>query len=158
MIRILVTGGNGQLGCEIKSIAPLYPHFDFTFTDLPDFDITDKAFLNQYFERYDFDMLINCAAYTAVDKAEEDPVKTMAVNRDAVKSLAGICKEAGTASGSSGGDAFKCGPAGLRKRSDCRRRPATARESRSGSSAGRSGPASRRRAVRSAWPRRLPRR
>jgi dTDP-4-dehydrorhamnose reductase len=91
MIRILVTGGNGQLGSELKAIAPAYPHFDLTFTDLPELDLTDESALHDYFEHHGFDVVINCAAYTAVDKAESDLEKAFKVNRDVVKSLVNIC-------------------------------------------------------------------
>ena len=96
MIRILVTGANGQLGNEFRAIAPDYPHFDMTFTDLPDLDVTDEIALEDFFGENEFDVVINCAAYTAVDKAEEDPVSAMKVNRDAVKYLARECKNAGS--------------------------------------------------------------
>jgi dTDP-4-dehydrorhamnose reductase len=91
MIRILVTGGNGQLGSEFKAIAPAHPHFDLTFTDLPELDLTDEEALHEYFEHHGFDVVINCAAYTAVDKAETDIEKAYLVNRDVVKSLVSIC-------------------------------------------------------------------
>ncbi len=91
MIRILVTGGNGQLGNELKALAPEFAHFGMTFTDLPELDLTDENALHDYFDHHGFDVVINCAAYTAVDKAENDPVGAMKVNRDVVKSLVTMC-------------------------------------------------------------------
>ena len=88
-----MTGGNGQLGSEFKTIGADYPHFDITFTDLPELDLTDENALHSYFEHHGFDVVINCAAYTAVDKAETEIEKAFSVNRDVVKSLVNICNQ-----------------------------------------------------------------
>lgn len=95
MIRILVTGSRGQLGSDLKALAPDFPHFDMLFTDLPELDLTDEIGVENFFKTNKFDAVINCAAYTAVDKAEEDPVSAMKVNRDAVKYLARGCRDTG---------------------------------------------------------------
>lgn len=88
MVKILVTGSNGQLGNEIRSIAGNYPHFSFMFTDLEELDVTDAEQVEHFIVEYEPDVIINCAAYTAVDHAEDEPEKAMWLNRDAVSNLA----------------------------------------------------------------------
>jgi len=91
--KILVTGSNGQLGSDIRELATQYPGFDFLFTDRETLSITDEAAINTFFNEKQPDFCINCAAYTAVDKAEDaaefDKVK--ALNADAVGYLAKAC-------------------------------------------------------------------
>jgi dTDP-4-dehydrorhamnose reductase len=65
MIRILVTGANGQVGSEIQFLAAHTPQCHFTFTDRTELDITSAEAVQSYFEQHSFDYLINCAAYTA---------------------------------------------------------------------------------------------
>jgi dTDP-4-dehydrorhamnose reductase len=89
MLNILVTGSNGQLGSELRAIAGNYPYFSFIFTDLEELDVTDSEQVEHFIEANEPDVIINCAAYTAVDKAEDEPVKAMWLNRDAVSNLAG---------------------------------------------------------------------
>lgn len=91
MVTILVTGSKGQLGSEIQAIAPEFPFYSFIFTDVDELDITDREKSDQFIREAEPDVIINCAAYTAVDKAEEEPVKAMWLNRDAVSHLAGAC-------------------------------------------------------------------
>jgi dTDP-4-dehydrorhamnose reductase len=91
MVHILVTGCNGQLGNEIKLSAGEFPHFRFTFTDIDELDITNELHVDAFFKEYEPDVVINCAGYTAVDKAEEEPQKAMWLNRDAVSNLASAC-------------------------------------------------------------------
>ncbi|MEI9919604.1 MAG: dTDP-4-dehydrorhamnose reductase [Bacteroidota bacterium] len=90
MKRILVTGANGQLGSELRALSGNYP-FEFTFVDVKELDLTGD--LKPFFDKNTFDYIINCAAYTAVDKAEEDKALCAKVNADAVASLASISKE-----------------------------------------------------------------
>lgn len=90
MFRILVTGGNGQLGSELKDIAVQYPDFEFVFTDLPELDIRDHDSLASYFKGKSFTHIINCAAYTAVDKAETDQGTAYKVNALGPANLAEI--------------------------------------------------------------------
>lgn len=71
-MKILVTGANGQLGSEIKKMSGEYPNFEFVFTDINELDITDFETVSLFFENKKPDILINCAAYTAVDIAETD--------------------------------------------------------------------------------------
>ncbi len=87
-MRILITGSNGQLGNEIKELASIYSHYDFLYTDVNELDITNTADVNQYFEIHNPDVIINCAAYTAVDKAETDEATAFLVNAGAPGILA----------------------------------------------------------------------
>ena len=89
MKRILVTGANGQLGSEIKELSKNYP-FEFTFIDVAELDLTGD--LKPFFDQNAFNYIINCAAYTAVDKAEEEKTLCMKINADAVGALASIAK------------------------------------------------------------------
>jgi dTDP-4-dehydrorhamnose reductase len=91
MKNILVTGGNGQLGQSLRQLAGNYPDFNLLFTDYEDLDITDAAALDAYFAGQQIDACINCAAYTAVDKAESDEDKAFLLNFQAVLSLAEVC-------------------------------------------------------------------
>ncbi len=91
MLHILVTGSKGQLGSEIHALAPEYPHFSFVFTDVEELDITDERMVREFFEREEPDVVINCAAYTAVDRAEEEPEMAWRINRDAVAALTRTC-------------------------------------------------------------------
>ena len=73
-MNILVTGSNGQLGSEIKDIAASYKSFCFFFMDLPTLDICNSSQLEIFIIKNKIDSVINCAAYTAVDAAEENAV------------------------------------------------------------------------------------
>jgi len=92
MLNILVTGSNGQLGRELRSLENNYTH-RFFFTDRETLDIAMKGVAEEYIEAYDINVIINCAAYTAVDKAEEDSVNADKINHLAVKNLAKISKK-----------------------------------------------------------------
>ncbi len=92
MLNILITGSNGQLGSELREASVSYPYFRFFFTDIDELDITDQAKVDDYFRENNIDLVINCAAYTAVDKAEQEPEKAMLINRDAVANLCAACK------------------------------------------------------------------
>ncbi len=89
MTKILITGANGQLGSEIKRIAGLFPGFDFRFTDVAELDITNREQLAAFFESFRPQYLVNCAAYTAVDKAESDEQTAALINATAAALLAG---------------------------------------------------------------------
>jgi len=95
MKKILVTGANGQLGSEIKRLAPNYPNFDFVFTDIDDFPLDNTQDIIVNFNRIQSDIVINCAAYTAVDKAESDQVTADAINHKAIATLATLCHDSG---------------------------------------------------------------
>ncbi len=94
--KILVTGANGQLGSEIAELAPEFREYDFTFLNRAILDLSDLKAITTYFTHNRFDVIINTAAYTAVDKAEEDAKTAETINTDAVKKLAEIAKKSGT--------------------------------------------------------------
>jgi dTDP-4-dehydrorhamnose reductase len=91
--KILVTGANGQLGKELKKLAPSYPRFEFIFLSKEDMPIHHFEMVRHYFNIYQPAYLINCAAYTAVDRAESEKEKAFQVNGEAVGVLAAVCKE-----------------------------------------------------------------
>jgi dTDP-4-dehydrorhamnose reductase len=90
-LKVLITGANGQLGRELCQRKHLYG-FDSLSCDLPLFDITDKENILRTIDAYLPDIIVNTAAYTAVDQAEKEPQKAFAVNRDGAGNLAGLCK------------------------------------------------------------------
>jgi len=91
MIRVLVTAKNGQLGQCLQNLAPQYADVEFVFKTSFELDITNEGHLDKVFNSQPFDYCINCAAYTAVDKAEEDIVLADKVNHIGVKLLAESC-------------------------------------------------------------------
>lgn len=94
MKRILVVGGNGQLGRCLQKLAPKYhDRFDFNFTGSEALDITDKAQIEKEFEEYKPDFVINASAYTAVDLAEKEEENAFAVNATGVGYLAEVCND-----------------------------------------------------------------
>ena len=86
-MKILVTGGNGQLGCEINQLSSNY-NYDWLFTDTDIFDISDLMNINVFLDKCNPDVIINCAAYTAVDNAEVDFEKANTINHKAVELIA----------------------------------------------------------------------
>ena len=86
-MNILVTGSNGQLGSEIKDVAASYKSFRFFFMDLPALDICNSSELDIFIAKNKIDTVINCAAYTAVDAAEENTVIAEQVNGAGVLNL-----------------------------------------------------------------------
>ncbi|MDD5150539.1 MAG: dTDP-4-dehydrorhamnose reductase [Flavobacterium sp.] len=95
MKKILVTGANGQLGSEIKQLASNYPNFNFIFTDIADFPLDKSQEIITNFNLIQPDIVINCAAYTAVDKAEDDQIVADAINHLAIATLATLCHNSG---------------------------------------------------------------
>lgn len=94
MANILVTGSSGQLGSELKKTG--FTALDEVFfTDVADLDITDKKAIEEYVRRNDIDTIVNCAAYTAVDGAEDEPEKAALLNTEAVKNLAEVANREG---------------------------------------------------------------
>ncbi|MEN8765320.1 MAG: dTDP-4-dehydrorhamnose reductase [Wenyingzhuangia sp.] len=92
MSNVLVTGANGQLGSEIKDLAPNYNQYHFFFTDVEDLNITNPKELDVFCSTNKIQVILNCAAYTAVDKAEEEVDVCNAVNNIATLNLAKVAK------------------------------------------------------------------
>ena len=93
MNNILVTGANGQLGSELREIAPNYKDYNFLFTDVKDLDITNHTAVASFIESKNITVIINCAAHTAVDKAESEPELADSINHIAIANFAQIAKE-----------------------------------------------------------------
>jgi len=87
-MKILVTGSNGQLGSELRVLATTHPSFEFMFTDVAELDITNEIEVNRLVESFNPEAIINCAAYTAVDKAEQEEKLAFLINSFAVGNLA----------------------------------------------------------------------
>ena len=90
--NILVTGSNGQVGSELRELSSDYA-YNFFFTCRDDLDITSSSHVEQFIDSHKIDIIINSAAYTAVDKAESDIESADLVNHLAVKNLAQIAKD-----------------------------------------------------------------
>ena len=88
MAVILITGANGQLGSELKTVAKNYYGYHFIFTDIDDLDITDGSLTADFIKRTQPDWIVNCAAYNLVDKAENETGKALLLNGTAVKNIA----------------------------------------------------------------------
>lgn len=94
--KILVTGANGQLGKELQELSSEFLVFDFIFLTREDLPIHDIESVKKVFQKYAPQYCINCAAYTAVDKAETDRENAFLVNGEATGVLAAVCKEYST--------------------------------------------------------------
>ena len=93
-MNILVTGANGQLGCEMRRLGAVSPN-NYIFTDVAELDITNAAAVMYVAKHYSIDAIVNCAAYTNVDKAESDEATAELINATAVANLAAAMKEVG---------------------------------------------------------------
>ena len=91
--KILVTGANGQLGKELQQLCGSFPQFEFIFLSREDLPIHHFELVRNFFHAYHPHYLINCAAYTAVDRAESEKELAFQVNGEAVGVLAAVCKE-----------------------------------------------------------------
>lgn len=87
MNNILVTGSNGQLGNELQVVSKQYTNFRYFFTDVDELDITNKKQIEQFVIDNQINVIVNCAAYTAVDKAEDDEKNAYLINSEAVKNI-----------------------------------------------------------------------
>lgn len=97
MNNILVTGANGQLGNEMRRMAGNGSGNRYLFTDVAELDITDLGAVRKYMSGNNISVIVNCAAYTNVDKAEDDAETADLINHKAVVHLAAVCKESGAA-------------------------------------------------------------
>ena len=93
-MNILVTGAKGQLGCEMQRLGAVSPN-SYIFTDVEELDITNADIVMQVVKEWKVTAIVNCAAYTNVDKAESDEATAELVNSTAVKNLAVAMKEVG---------------------------------------------------------------
>lgn len=87
-MNILVTGSNGQLGSEFQELAKEFSQYNFFFTDINDLDISDIEKTGKYLKTNKIEVIVNCAAFTAVDLAETQKPDAMLVNATGVKNLA----------------------------------------------------------------------
>lgn len=94
-MKILVTGANGQLGRELRNILESEIPGQAIYTDVAELDLTDADAVNKFFNNNEISHVVNCAAYTAVDKAEEEKLECAAININAVKNLANAADAAG---------------------------------------------------------------
>ncbi len=93
MKTILITGANGQLACCIESISANYPQYNFLYKNSKELDITEPEAIKDVFINHPkIDYCINCAAYTAVDKAESEIEQATKVNDEGVRYLSEACK------------------------------------------------------------------
>lgn len=88
MKKVLVTGAGGQLGSEIKALSAQFTQYTFVFTDYEELDITNSQAVLEFIESGKYNAVINCAAYTAVDKAETDKEKAYLINETGASFLA----------------------------------------------------------------------
>lgn len=95
-IKVLVTGANGQLGSELRTLEANYPQLHFIFSDIGELDITNEQEVKAFFDQHKPSFVVNCAAYTAVDKAEDEEEKAYSLNALAPKYLAYAAKDAGS--------------------------------------------------------------
>ena len=93
-MNILVTGANGQLGCEMRRLGAVSPN-NYIFTDVAELDITDSDAVMRVVKECAIEAIVNCAAYTNVDKAESDEAMAELINATAVGNLARAMKEVG---------------------------------------------------------------
>jgi dTDP-4-dehydrorhamnose reductase len=93
--KILVTGANGQVGKELRRLSAAYPEIQFLFLSREDLAIHHFELVRNFFRSFGPDVCINCAAYTAVDKAESDQEMARIVNAESVGVLAAVCREQG---------------------------------------------------------------
>lgn len=93
-MNILVTGANGQLGCEMRRLGAVSPN-NYIFTDVEELNITDGEAVMRVVKECGIEAIVNCAAYTNVDKAESDEAMAELINATAVGNLARAMKEVG---------------------------------------------------------------
>lgn len=94
-MRVLITGANGQLGRSLQRLAPLFPELTLLFTDVRELDICSEKEVSNYIKAQTISCVVNCAAYTAVDKAEEEPERCGVLNATAPGYLARAAEENG---------------------------------------------------------------
>ena len=96
-MNVLITGANGQLGNEMRVLSLQHPEHSYTFTDVQELDITDAGALRAFLSAHPTDVIVNCAAYTAVDRAEDNVALCDLLNRTAPGLLAAEAERVGAA-------------------------------------------------------------
>ncbi len=96
MLKILITGAGGQLGRELHVLKAAYPNWEFRAAGRADLDIADASAVQQVFEAFQPDYCLNTAAYTAVDRAEEETDQAFAINAAGAENIAKVCLAHGT--------------------------------------------------------------
>lgn len=91
-MKVLVTGVNGQLGYDVKKRLEIQ-NVECLGVDIGDFDITDKGQVNEAISNYSPDVVVHCAAYTAVDKAEDEKELCHKINVIGTQNIADVCKK-----------------------------------------------------------------
>lgn len=91
--KIIVTGANGQLGMELQQLASSYPFFEFVFATRQELPLDNPEMIDSYITRQQPHYFINCAAYTAVDKAESEKELAYKINAEAPGIIAKACKQ-----------------------------------------------------------------
>lgn len=94
-MNILITGANGQLGNEMRALSVEHPEHSYFFTDVNELDITNERAVVAFMKRFHVNLIVNCAAYTAVDRAEDEPGLCDRLNREAPGILAETAKNFG---------------------------------------------------------------
>ncbi len=92
-MKLLITGARGQLGNELKILGEKFADYQITYTDVDELDISDMQAVSAYFDILHPDVVVNCAAYTAVDKAEQELELALKINALAVRNLSNACGE-----------------------------------------------------------------
>jgi dTDP-4-dehydrorhamnose reductase len=92
---VLITGSDGQLGNELKDISNGFPEIDFVFTDIEQLNITDNNETGKFIREVAPEWIVNCAGYTAVDKAESESDIAMLLNSEAVNTLTSNLSQTG---------------------------------------------------------------
>lgn len=92
--RVLITGANGQLGNEMRRLGAVSPN-SYIYTDVAELDITDATAVESFVKENAIEVIVNCAAYTNVDKAESDEATAELINSTAVANLAAAVKAVG---------------------------------------------------------------
>lgn len=95
MKTVLVTGANGQLGSSLRVLSRQYLSYTFLFTDVDELDICNREAVNAYVKEHRVDYILNCAAYTAVDAAEDNEALCRQINCEAVRNLGEAASETG---------------------------------------------------------------
>jgi dTDP-4-dehydrorhamnose reductase len=94
-MNVIVTGANGQLGTCIRDLADEHTDINFLFNDIDELDIQDYEAVEEMVLDFHPDVLVNCASYNAVDRAEDEPLEALKINGKAVQGLAGLARKHG---------------------------------------------------------------